>query len=136
MLSCCQRKGLEYCFLCEEFPCEKYEGVDESDSFITHLNQFKDMEKAKQIGIEAYEVELDAKVRLLEELLVHYDDGRRKSFYCLAVNLLELAETEAILTRVRTEVDADAPVKEKAKAVASLLQAKADETGIILKLRK
>jgi len=25
ILSCCQRKGLEYCFECGEFPCMKYD---------------------------------------------------------------------------------------------------------------
>ena len=136
MLSCCQRKGLEYCFQCEEFPCPKYEGVDQSDSFITHLNQFKDMEKAVRIGIEAYEAELNQKVQALEELLANYDDGRRKSFFCLAVNLLELADIQTILEQLSQELDPEAPIKEKAATAARLFQAKADECGFVLKLRK
>ena len=136
MLSCCQRKGLEYCFLCDEFPCKKYDGVDTSDSFITHKNQFIDMEKAKKIGIDAYKAELDEKIGLLENLLENYDDGRRKSFYCLSINLLELQDIYSIIEKVKSEVDPQAAIKEKAAAVAGMFQAVADEKGIVLKLRK
>ena len=46
ILSCCQRKGLEYCFLCDEYPCKKYDGEGIVDSFITHMNIFRDADKA------------------------------------------------------------------------------------------
>jgi len=136
MLLCCQRKGLEYCFLCDEFPCKKYDGVDLSDSFISHKNQFVDMDKAKQIGLEVYEAELNAKIQILEELLKNYDDGRRKSFFCNAVNLLELADTNLVMEQIRAEVEPQAPIKEKAATAARAFQAVADEKGISLKLRK
>ena len=48
------RKGIEYCFECEEFPCKKYDNWGDSDSFITHRNYLSDMEKVKCIGIDAY----------------------------------------------------------------------------------
>ena len=136
MLGCCERKGIEYCFLCEEYPCPKYEGVDLSDSFITHKKQFRDLDKAKEIGMEAYAEELNAKVEILEELLNNYDDGRRKSFFCLAVNLLELADVQAVMARLGSEIEPGAPLKEKAAAAARLFQALAEERGTLLKLRK
>ena len=136
ILSCCQRKGLEYCFLCNEYPCKKYDGEGLVDSFITHINIFRDAEKAKQIGIEAYKAELNTKIEILENLLENYDDGRRKSFYCLAVNLLEIQDITTIMEQIESEVEPQALLKEKAKTVASLFQAIADEKGIILKLRK
>lgn len=79
VLSCCQRYGHEYCFQCKEYPCQKYNGVDRTDSFITHKNQFRDLDKAKN-NINAYQAELDEKVAILQELLTNYNDGRRKSF--------------------------------------------------------
>ena len=136
MLSCCQRKGLEYCFLCDEYPCKKYDGVDLSDSFISHKNQFLDMDKAKQMGIEAYEAELNIKVQILEKLLNNYDDGRRKGFFCLAVNLLEIEDINSIMGQLENEVDLQTPLKEKASTAARLFQTAADEKGIVLKLRK
>ena len=136
MLSCAQRRGLEYCFLCEEYPCKKYDGVDSSDSFITHMNQFRDMDKVKQIGLDAYETELNSKVQILGELLENYDDGRRKSFFCLAVNLLELVDLNLVMERIGNEVEPQAPVKEKAAAAVRLVQDMADSRGVLLKLRK
>ena len=36
-LSCSLQHGnVEYCFQCENYPCEKYDNIDEFDSFITH----------------------------------------------------------------------------------------------------
>ena len=136
MLSCCQRKGLEYCFLCDEYPCKKYDGEGMVDSFITHMNIFTDAAKAKQIGIEAYKAELDKKIKILEELLEHYDDGRRKSFYCLAVNLLGQDDINSVMKQIKDKIDSQSPLKEKAKAAAGFFQAIADEKGIVLKLRK
>lgn len=135
-LSCSQNKGVEYCFLCKNFPCKKYDGVDTSDSFISHKNQFRDIEKAKEIGLEAYKAELNAKVLLLQELLDSYDDGRRKSFYCNAVNLFELSDINLLMAQIRSETQDLGAVKEKAKVAVGLIQSHADETGISLKLRK
>ena len=136
MLSCCQRKGLEYCFLCDEYPCKKYDGEGIMDSFITHVNIFRDSEKAKQIGIEAYKVELDAKIKVLEELLENYDDGRRKSFCCLAVNLLEQEDIDFVMKQIKNKIDSQSSLKEKAKTVTGFFQEIADKKGIVLKLRK
>jgi len=94
------------------------------------------MEKARDHGIEAYKTGLNAKVRILEELLSCYNDGRRKGFYCLAINLLELADIEVIMEKIRSEVSLLATSKEKAVAAVSLFNTIADEKGISLKLRK
>lgn len=136
ILSCCQRKDLEYCFACAEYPCPKYEGADLEDSFITHKNQFRDMDKAKAIGMEAYEAELSHKVQILEELLGSYDDGRRKGLFCLAVNLLDRSDVDSAMEQIRSEASPDASIKEKAATAVSLLQAIAEERGVVLQLRK
>ena len=83
-----QHDGVEYCFLCPEFPCDKFDGAEDCDSFITHQRQLSDIERAKEIGIDAYHKEQTRKVEILQTLLDEYNDGRKKTFYCLAVNLL------------------------------------------------
>ena len=45
-----EHDGVEYCFQCGEYPCSKYEHIDDYDSFVTHGNQKADMKKAHQIG--------------------------------------------------------------------------------------
>ena len=136
LLSCCQRKGIEYCFQCEEYPCKKYDGADLSDSFITHKNQLRDLEKAKRIGMEMYEAELNEKVSVLEELLKSYDDGRRKGFYCVAVNMLELDDVKIIMGQLGSAVSSYSLLKEKAAAVVRLFEDMAEKRNISLKLRK
>jgi proline dehydrogenase len=68
--------------------------------------------------------------------LENYDDGRRKSFYCLAVNLLELDDINIVMNQIKDKVDSQTPLKEKASIVAGLFNAMADDKKIVLKLRK
>ena len=66
----------EYCNECKEYPCETYEGIDAFDSFITHYNQKKDLEKRQGIGVPAYQEEQREKADILRHLLENYNDGR------------------------------------------------------------
>lgn len=136
VLSCSQRKGAEYCSLCDEYPCKKYDGADLSDSFITHKNQLRDLDKAKNIGLEAYEIELNRKIELLELLLSNYDDGRRKSFYCVAVNLLELSDIASAIEQITYDAKTVDSAKEKALIAVQVLQDMADKHDVSLALRK
>lgn len=128
--------GIEYCYLCDEYPCKRYDNAEDFDSFVTHRNQLKDNEKAKRIGMDAYAAQLHQKIELLQFLLTHYNDGRRKGFFCIAVNLLELSDLEHVLQQMKRETVADFTIKEKAALAVRLLQAMADEREITLKLRK
>lgn len=80
----CSREhgNVEYCFECGEYPCGKYEGITEYDSFITHRNQLCDLDRAGRIGINAYQAELNKKMQILELLLDSYNDGRKKTLFC------------------------------------------------------
>ena len=75
-------------------------------------------------------------IQLLEELLASYNDGRRKGFFCIAVNLLDLADLISIMEQLTCDVAPKATAKEKAVAAVRLFQSKADEKDIKLKLRK
>lgn len=135
-LSCTQRKGLQYCHQCAEYPCKKYDKSGEFDSFITHLNQFRDIDRAKNQGMDAYAAELNRKIAALEKLLADYDDGRRKNTFCLAVNLFDLRDVEFVLQQIVADTLPDMPIKEKAALAAARIQAMAEKRDITLKLRK
>jgi hypothetical protein len=136
--SCAGRHdGVEYCYLCEEYPCKKYYDSEKiKDSFITKQHQLADFQKVKEIGLAAYQAELEEKVGILERLLADFNDGRRKNFFCLAVNLLELADIRDVMTRLEVEPASNATPKEKAALAVNLFQQKADEQNILLELRK
>ena len=132
-----QLSGIEYCYFCHEYPCEKYDGIDEFDSFITHRNQLKDFEKVKKIGLDSYHSELVEKIEILKYLLSNCNDGRRKSFFCIAVNLLELQDVKTVMEQFSTETESGKQsLKEKAALATSLFQTIAAKRNIVLKLNK
>jgi len=131
-----QNEKIEYCYLCEKYPCEKYDGIDKFDSFITHRNQIKDFEKVKKIGIDAYKSELDEKIKILLFLLDNYNDGRRKSFFSLAVNLLELKDIKSVMEQLTDKTESDYTIKEKAALAVDLFNTMAAKRNIVLKLNK
>lgn len=59
----------------------------------------------RQIGEDAYNAEQSEKREILDKLLSEHNDGRRKTLYCTAVNLLEL---EA-LRRIMEQIDGKTP---------------------------
>ena len=65
------------------------------------------------------------------------NDGRKKPFFCLTVNLLELADLKKVLEQIigNGEIQ-DLPLKEKVAHVSKLFQDMADQRQIVLKLRK
>jgi len=129
--------GLEYCSQCGEYPCAKYQGTEDYDSFISHRNQLKDMAHARQIGPAAYQAELREKQMILRYLLDNCNDGRRKSFYCLTVNLLSLEDLRSAAEQVAASSAAgNLTLQEKATLAADLLQKLAEQRDIVLKLNK
>lgn len=132
-----QHGGIEYCHLCDEYPCEKYNNIDMFDSFITHRNQLKDLQKVKKIGLDAYQIELTEKIEILKYLLANYNDGRRKSYFCIAVNLLELQDVKSVMEQIVTETKSDNLIlKEKATLAVNLFHSMAARQNIVLKLNK
>lgn len=129
--------GVAYCFECAEYPCERCQGDEEYDVFITRQRRRADLEKAKAMGIEAYNEEQRRKVEIWETLLSRYNDGRRKALFSVAVNLLELPELERALARIgEWDTLPGRPLKERSAYAAGILQETAEKRGLELKLRK
>jgi len=97
----------------------------------------KDFEKAKTIGIKAYQKELDEKIGILNTLLSHYNNGRRANFFCIAVNLLELEDIKNVMKQIEEETKSkEINIKEKSKTAASLFETMAEKRNITLELIK
>ena len=95
----------------------------------------KDFEKAKNIGIKVYKKELNEKIKILEDLLKNYNDGKRKSFFCISVNLLELNDIKNILKQIKKETKSEnLSIKEKSIIAVKLFEAIAKERNLSLKL--
>ncbi len=63
----------------------------------------RDLETVKRVGLEHYRETLGKKMEGLRFLLERCNDGRRKSLFCTAVNLLELEDVEAVIARLEEE---------------------------------
>ena len=90
---------MEFCSLCPDWPCQRYV-QEQADSFIPHRNARRDLETVKRVGLEHYRETLGKKMEGLRFLLERCNDGRRKSLFCTAVNLLELEDVEAVIARL------------------------------------
>jgi len=106
------------------------------DSFITYKNVLLNIEKVKA-DLNIYMASLKTKYEYLKILLERYDDGRSKSLYCLAVELLPTEQIEQILRNAKNEVDREnIEHKEKAKRVVGMINELAKDLKIELVLRK
>ena len=93
------------------------------------MNQKTDMRKVQKIGEEAYNAEQVEKRQILDRLLAEYNDGRKKTLFCLAVNLLPLED----LRTVFADDDLQLPVQDRAKLMEKRLK---EKSSVELKLRR
>ena len=114
---------IEYCYECENYPCEKYQNIDKYDSFITHKRQKADLERVQKIGFEQYNLEQQEKIQILYYLLNNYNDGRRKNFFCVAVNLLELSELQEAMKQIQKNDELSVlSIKEQSSYIVDVFQ--------------
>jgi hypothetical protein len=73
----------------------------------------------------------------LKYLLATYNDGRRKNFFYLAVNLLKLQDVKSVVEQIAPETKSDnQTLREKATLAVSLFQSIAARRNIVLRLNK
>ena len=144
-ITCCvKKKKLEICAQCDEFPCSKFESwlVDggEYDSFLTHKKAHHNLNFIRKHGIEEFIEQQRKRIRLLETILKNFNDGRSKSFYCIAATLLPITDLEISLNKTKQKIEADKirldDFKTKSKILKGFLNNFAAKKRIELKLRK
>ena len=137
VINCTQKHDqVEYCFQCCSYPCEKYRNQSGKDSFITYRNVLTDFEKAKTEGLQQYKLEMNEKVEILEYLIENFNDGRRKNFYCIVVNLLSLASLKIVIQEIKNKVSPmEINLKSKIELIIALFETKANQESIQIRLR-
>lgn len=132
-----EHDGVQFCWKCPEYPCSRYEGFDDGDSFVPHRNRQQDIARARELGVDAYLARLEEKRTILEDLLANYNDGRHKTFFNTAVYLLPLEDLRTVMASLDSRMGlSEQTAKERALAAVGLLQEAADRRGISLKLNK
>ncbi len=134
---CGMAHGVAYCTDCPLYPCDRYEGADEEDnSFISTMHRRQDLSRMAAVGETAYLEQLSERAEVYRALEARYNDGRRKTLFRQAVNLLPLEDVRALLPALEAEVRADEDVKSRAARAAACIAKRAEQQGISLKTRK
>ena len=134
-VNCCvNKRGLETCADCAEFPCKRFDKEGSGlDSFVTHRKVFSNLDFVKLNGIELFMDKQRIRMDILTDLLNRYDDGRSKSFYCLACALLPIGKLNECRICIDS-IDNSADVKDKCKKLKECILQIAEDLKIELKL--
>ena len=135
-----KKKGIELCTDCPEGEtCGRWarhlEASLQHDSFVCYQKLQDNIRSIRQSGIDAFEEAQERRCRLLEAMLAGFDDGRSKSFYCVAATVMEPEELERAIASAEAPASGKTP-KEKAKAMRQALEEIARGKNYLLALRK
>jgi hypothetical protein len=128
------KKGIEFCWECpQNGGCSRWQKHAEygrtHDSFVSYQKLENNVAFITKNGISAFEKEQQTREQLLRELLAEFNEGRSKSLYCIAANVLEIPELESLLGEARQN-SKGMTIREKAVLVHSLLDKIAAEKGM------
>lgn len=141
IITCCVKKhSFETCADCNEFPCSKINMWDKHDSFISHKVSLSNLRLIKQKGLDHFLKQQQRRIELLEDMLENFNEGRSKSFYCIASALLLIEDLENALERTNTQIKDEKinikDLKTKSKILRENLNRLANQNSIELKLKR
>ncbi|MEI6578904.1 MAG: DUF3795 domain-containing protein [Eubacteriales bacterium] len=133
-ITCCvKKKGLEVCGECEEFPCskfksnEEYQNVKDSSSYPTYKKVLPNLNFIKKHGIEKFMEQQTKRIEILEKMLENFDDGRSRSYFCKAANLLEIPVLERKLEQAKSKIKSENIEQNDKKNKSKILKTILDE---------
>jgi hypothetical protein len=135
-----KKKGIEFCWQCTESKaCKKWkkhrEAGKTADSFKCYQKLEEDIAFIQKNGITAFEKLQKKREKLLKMILDDFNEGRSKSYYCIAATVLGIEELEDSLNQAKRKSET-LDIKEKSKGLHLILDSIAKKKNYILKLRK
>ena len=135
-----KKKGIEFCWDCEENEaCEKWTKHKESskkvDSFKCYQKLEDDISFIRKNGVNGFDKTQKMREHLLKEMLREFNEGRSKTYYCIAATVMEIAELEEALIKARKNSEG-LEMKEKSRVLHALLDEIARHNNYFLKLSK
>jgi hypothetical protein len=139
-ITCALKKGIEFCWDCtENKTCEKWakhrKAGKKADSFKCYQKLEADIAFVQKNGIEKFEKTQKMRERLLRAMLQEFNEGRSKSYYCIAATVMETGELEEALAEAGKN-SAGLEIKERSKVLHAILDEIARSRNYFLKLRK
>ena len=135
-----KNRGIEFCWQCpENSTCKKWENHREAgkhrDSFKCYQKLEDDIAFIQERGVEEFDKQQRFREGLLKEMLDGFNDGRSKSYYCVAATVLPVDELQNALLKAQEQSDGKQP-GEKSKVMHQVLEQISKQKGYCLKLRK
>ncbi|MGE5580189.1 MAG: DUF3795 domain-containing protein [Bacillota bacterium] len=135
-----KRKRIEFCWDCEESgTCQRWQSHRDrgkrADTAKCYQTLEGDIQFIQDHGVDAFVEAQEARKALLGEMLSAYNDGRSKSYYCIAATVLEMDELRDAIDRAKSE-SSGLDAKGKAKALHAALDGIAETKAYCLRLRK
>jgi hypothetical protein len=140
ILYCANKRNIEFCGDCEESKtCEKWKKHREIgkkyDSFKCYQKLEEDIAFMQKHGLAEFRKSQKIREKLLWKMLDNFNEGRSKSYYCLAATVLKIEEIERSFKEAKSK-SKNLDIKEKAKLLHSIFDKIAEKKNYCLKLRK
>lgn len=135
-----KKRGIEFCWQCAEHAvCTKWQKHRDAgragDSFKCYQKLNNDIELIDGNGFEAYWKLQREREALLKEMLSDVNEGRSKSYYCIAATVMEIGELREALALARRDAEG-MDSRDRAKVLHAILDGIAEMKGYLLALRK
>jgi len=135
-----KKKGIEFCWQCEESTrCKKWREHREAgkrvDSFKCYQTLEDDISFIKKNGVDGFQKNQKIREQLLNKMLKNYNEGRSKSYYCIAATVMQIEELNAALIQAKRD-SSKLDIRDKSKVLHSILDETAKRKHYLFKLRK
>ncbi|MGC9443341.1 MAG: DUF3795 domain-containing protein [Candidatus Methanospirareceae archaeon] len=135
-----KKKEVEFCWDCEESKtCEKWRKHREAgkrvDSFKCYQKLEEDITFIQKTGVPQFVESQKIREQLLREMIQEFNEGRSKSYYCIAATVLEIDGLKEALVKAKNDSEG-LTSKNKSKLLHSILDEIAKQRKYYLKLRK
>jgi hypothetical protein len=135
-----KKQGVEFCWDCKNHnECERWRKHrtygKKADSFKCYQTLEHDIVFIQKNGFASFDREQRHRERLLKEMLKDFNEGRSKSYYCIAATVLDVEELGGALTQARKESNG-LDIKGRSKILHSILDNIASKKTYCLTLRK
>jgi hypothetical protein len=140
-ITCAVKKvGVEFCWDCEKNEsCEKWKRHRESgreyDSFKSYQKLEDDINFTKANGVKAFDAQQRIREALLTRFLHEFNEGRSKSYYCIAATVMDIDELRSSLEEAAARSEL-LNIKDKSRMMHVILDGIALKKGYCLRIRK
>ncbi len=135
-----KKKRVEFCGFCNEnMSCVRWrkhrEMGKQHDSIVCYQKLEDNIHSIQKNGMMEFEKQQKTRENVVKSMLAEFNDGRSKTFYCVAATVLEIGELEKAIEEAR-EKSTNLDLKTKAGIMHSILDSIAENKKYLLKLRK